>query len=192
MKIKIPNAEVQHLLTEKEINFPKYTTQLMNLANSNAQGTRPKIVGQMSDLIQEFEGKTFEEWAIWYQERYPDAIEKATDKVFEMIEIFKKSIELIDKKLISEWVEYLVLNKTFAGLNFQEAILKKVAEIKETAYEFSTKQEESKGIDGYIDTIPVSIKPITYKTQNHLLENINVSMIFYDKKKDGVVIEFDF
>ncbi len=43
MKIKIPNAEVQHLLTEKEINFPKYTTQLMNLANSNAQGTRPKL-----------------------------------------------------------------------------------------------------------------------------------------------------
>ena len=192
MKIKIPNAEVQHLLTEKEVNFPKYTTQLMNLANSNAQGTRPKIVGQMSDLIQEFEGKTFEEWAVWYQERYPDAIEKATDKVFEMIETFKKSIELIDKELIREWVEDLVLNKTFAGLNFQEAILKKVAEIKETTYKFSTKQEESKGIDGYIDALPVSIKPITYKIQNHLLENINVNMIFYDKKKDGLVVEFDF
>jgi len=36
MKIKIPNAEVQHLLTEKAVSFPKYTTQLMNLANSNA------------------------------------------------------------------------------------------------------------------------------------------------------------
>ena len=192
MKIKIPNAEVQHLLIEKEINFPKYTTQLMNLANSNAQGTRPKIVGQMSDLIQEFEGKTFEEWAIWYQERYPHAIEKATDKVFEMVESFKKSIELIDKKLISEWVEDLVLNKTFAGLNFQEAILKKVAESKKTTYKFSTKEEESKGIDGYIDTLPVSIKPITYKTQNHLLENISANMIFYDKKKDGFIIEFDF
>ena len=192
MKIKIPNAEVQHLLTEKEISFPKYTTQLMNLANSNAQGTRPKIVGQMSDLIQEFEGKTFEEWATWYQERYPHAIEKATDKVFEMVESFKKSIELIDKKLISEWVEDLVLNKTFAGLNFQEAILKKVAESKKTTYRFSTKEEESKGIDGYIDTLPVSIKPITYKTQNHLVENISADMIFYDKKKDCIIIEFDF
>lgn len=192
MKIKIPNAEVQHLLIEKEISFPKYTTQLMNLANSNAQGTRPKIVGQMSDLIQEFEGKTFEEWAIWYQGRYPDAIEDATDKVFEMVESFKKSIELIDKKLISEWVEDLVLNKTFAGLNFQEAILKKVAESKKTTYRFSTKEEESKGIDGYIDTLPVSIKPITYKTQNHLVENISADMIFYDKKKDCIIIEFDF
>jgi hypothetical protein len=192
MKIKIPNAEVQHILTEKEISFPKYTTQLMNLANSNAQGTRPKIVGQMSDLIQEFDGKTFEEWAVWYQERYPDAIENATDRVLEMIESFKKSIELIDKNLIREWVEDLILNKTFAGLNFQEAILKKVADCKGAAYRFSTKEEESKGIDGYIDTFPVSIKPITYKAQNHLLENINANMIYYDKKKDGIVVEFDF
>ena len=192
MKIKIPNAEMQHLLTEKEISFPKYTTQLMNLANSNAQGTRPKMVGQMSDLIQEFEGKTFEEWAIWYQERYPDAIENATDKVYDMIETFKKSIELIDRNLIREWVEDLILNKTFAGLNFQEAILKKVAESKKTTYRFSTKLEESKGIDGYIDIIAVSIKPITYKTQNHLLETIEANMIFYDKKKDGFIIEFDF
>ena len=45
MRIKIPNAEVQHLLVEKEVSFPRYTTQIMNLANSNAQGTRPKIVG---------------------------------------------------------------------------------------------------------------------------------------------------
>jgi MjaI restriction endonuclease len=192
MKIKIPNAEVQHILTEKEISFPKYTTQLMNLANSNAQGTRPKIVGQMSDLIQEFDGKTFEEWAVWYQERYPDAIENATDRVLEMIESFKKSIELIDKNLIREWVEDLILNKTFAGLNFQEAILKKVADNKGAAYRFSSKEEESKGIDGYIDTFPVSIKPITYKTQNHLLENISADMIYYDKKKDGIVVEFDF
>jgi hypothetical protein len=192
MKIKIPNAEVQHLLTEKETKFPKYTTQLMNLANSNAQGTRPKNVGQMSDLIQAFEGKTFEEWAIWYQERYPNGIEKATDKVFEMVETFKKSIELIDKDLIREWIKDLVLNKTFAGLNFQEAILKKVAEIKETTYKFSSKQEESKGIDGYIDILPVSIKPITYKGKLQLSENINVDMIFYDKKKDGIIIEFDF
>lgn len=31
--------------------FPKYTTQIMNIANQNAQGTRPEVVGQMSDLI---------------------------------------------------------------------------------------------------------------------------------------------
>ena len=192
MKIKIPNAEVQYLLVEKEVSFPRYTTQIMNLANSNAQGTRPKIVGQMSDLIQEFEGNSFKEWEVWYQQRYPDAIENATDKIFEMVEQFKKAIQLIDRDLIHEWVEDLVINKTFSGLNFQEAILRKVAESKKTAYRLSTKEEESKGIDGYINSIPVSIKPITYQAKSQLSEMISVNMIFYDKKKDGIVIEFDF
>lgn len=192
MKIKIPNVEVQHLLVEKEISFPRYTTQIMNLANSNAQGTRPKIVGQMSDLIQAFEGNSFKEWSVWYQERYPDAVANATDKVFEMVELFKGAIQLINRDLIHEWVEDLVINKTFAGLNFQEAILKKVAESKNTIYRLTTKEEESKGIDGYIDSIPVSVKPTTYKVKAQLLETIGVNMIFYDKKKDGIVIEFDF
>lgn len=192
MKIKIPNAEVQHLLIEKEVNFPKYTTQLMNLANSNSKGTAPKIVGQMSNLIQEFEGNTFEEWALWYQKGHPDAIEGATEKILEMIENLKKAIELINKHLIYQWVEDLVLNKTFSGLKFQEAILKKVAESKNTTYRLSSKEEESKGVDGYIDSTPISIKPITYKTKSQLSEIISVNIIFYDKKKDGIMIEFDF
>lgn len=177
MKIKIPNAEVQHLLIEKEVNFPKYTTQLMNLANSNSKGTAPKIVGQMSELIQEFEGNTFKEWAIWYQKDHPDAIEGATEKILEMIENLKKAIEFINKDLIHQWVEDLVLNKTFSGLKFQEAILKKVAESKNTTYSLSKKEEESKGIDGYIDSVPVSIKPATYKVKSRLPENILVDMI---------------
>lgn len=192
MKIKIPNTEVQHLITDKEISFPRYTTQLINLANSNAQGTRPKIVGQMSELIQEFNGNSFKEWAEWYQELHPKAIDSATDKIFDMIEHFKKAIELVDRNLIHQWVEDLVLNKTFTGLKFQEAILKKVAEMKKTSYQLATKDEESKGIDGYIGETPVSIKPITYQAKLQLLENIEVSMIFYDKKKDSIVVEFNF
>lgn len=33
--------------------FPKYTSQLINLANQNAQGSRPKTVGQLSELFPE-------------------------------------------------------------------------------------------------------------------------------------------
>lgn len=54
MKLQIPNKEVQELLTDRTFDYPKYATQIMNLANQNAQGTRPNVVGQMSELIQEF------------------------------------------------------------------------------------------------------------------------------------------
>jgi len=52
--------------------------------------------------------------------------------------------------------------------------------------------EESNGIDGFIGDTPVSIKPITYKTKNMLQEEIDAILIFYDKKKDGINVMYDF
>ncbi len=67
MIIKIKNEELIEDIVGKVAEYPKYTTQIMNLANQNAQGTRPKVVGQMSELIQEFPGKRYEEWVEWYE-----------------------------------------------------------------------------------------------------------------------------
>jgi len=39
--IKISNSEILTLLDAEASNFPKYATQILNLANQNAQGTRP-------------------------------------------------------------------------------------------------------------------------------------------------------
>jgi hypothetical protein len=63
-EMKIKNTEIIEDIVGGIENFPKYTTQLINLANQNAGGTRPKVVGQMSDLIQEFPGNTFPEWVV--------------------------------------------------------------------------------------------------------------------------------
>lgn len=91
--------------------------------------------------------------------------------------------------MVKKWVEDLVLEKTFIGLRFQEAILKKVANIKKVKYRLSTPQEESKGIDGFIGDDMVSIKPITYKTKNSLRENIKAKIIYYNKTKSGLSID---
>ena len=40
-KIKISNQEINALLDIDNVEFPKYVAQLLNLANHNAQGTRP-------------------------------------------------------------------------------------------------------------------------------------------------------
>ena len=44
MKFNISNAELSALNDITNPEFPKYTSQLINWANQNAQGTRPKIV----------------------------------------------------------------------------------------------------------------------------------------------------
>ena len=133
-RIKISNEEIKTLLGAAPIEFPKYATQLINLANQNAQGTRPTVVGQMSELIQEFTGKSLEEWERWYIEQHPDALEKATQKISEMIQNFRNVIEEIDQAMIEDWVRDLVIVKTFIGLKFQEAILSKVADILEKPF----------------------------------------------------------
>jgi len=191
-KVKIYNSEVQELITGEAVQFPRYTTQLMNLANQNAQGTRPRVVGQMSDLIQEFSGRSIAEWDAWYKKRHPDAIDDATERVYAMVENLRDAIQHVDKAVVRRWAEDLIITKTFVGLRFQEAILKKVADLKGMTYRLASPEEESQGIDGHIGYIPVSIKPVTYKGKGGLVEEISVHLIFYEKKKDGIVITFDF
>jgi len=189
MKIQIKNEDLIRELIGEIKEFPRYTTQILNLANQNSQGTRPRVVGQLSELINECPDKTFEGWKNWYLRKYPKAIDDASIRINEMIDKLKEAIQKIDKKMVKKWVEDLVLEKTFIGLRFQEAILKKVANIKKERYRISTPQEESLGIDGFIGRNPVSIKPITYKTKNSLRENIAAKIIYYEKTKNGLNID---
>jgi uncharacterized protein YukE len=170
--------------------FPKYVAPLINLANQYAQGTRPKVVGQMSELIQEFEGKTLREWEEWYLKKKPDAINNATEKILQKLKELKNSLNKIDRATVEQWVRDLVIVKTFAGLRFQEAILKKGAEIKGTNYRLAEPDEESKGIDGYIGDIPVSIKPHTYELKAALPEHIKAKIIYYRKIDDGIEVDY--
>lgn len=190
-KITIKNAEIQELLSGKQLKYPKYSTQIINLANQNAQGTRAKIVGQMSNLIQEFTGSSMQEWEKWYLSNHPDAIEKATDRIFPMIENFKKAINDIDKNLIKSWVEELLITKTFSGLKFQEAIIRKIATTLNKTYRLALPEEESKGIDGYIENKTISIKPESYQNKSGLNEIIDVPIVFYKKTKSGISITYN-
>ncbi len=59
---KIKRNELKKAIVKDAPSFPKYTTQLMNLANQNSQATRPRNVGQMTELIKDFDGDSLEEW----------------------------------------------------------------------------------------------------------------------------------
>lgn len=191
MKKKIYNQAVEELSNAEAYNFPKYTTQIINLVNSNAQGTRPAVVGQMSELIQAFPGKSLAEWIEWYSEQQPNAVNDATDKIWSKLQEMKDAVALIDKPMVEAWVKDLVYTKTYCGLKFQEAILAYLAREYNTTYRLASIEEESQGIDGYLNNNPVQIKSITYKQEALLSEVINVPIIYYDKKKDGINIEFE-
>lgn len=195
MKYTLKNESIESYNESDVTNFPKYTSQLINWANQNAQGTRPVVVGQMSELFPEFMSSendiTIENWRDWYIEKYPEAFDKATDKIYAQVQNLREAIKLIDREMVERWVEDLVIYKTFNGLYVQKAILASLAERKRTTYRLATPEEESVGIDGYVGNIPYSVKPDTYKTMNRLSETINVKMIYYTKKKTGLTIEVE-
>lgn len=193
MKFNISNAELSALNDITNPEFPKYTSQLINWANQNAQGTRPKIVGQLSDLFPEYQASTYNvaisDWKEWYTEKYPGAIEEATDKIFNQVENLKEAIKLIDKSMVRKWVEDLVISKTFSGMYVQRAILAKISDMRKEPFRLASPEEESKGIDGYVGDTAYSIKPVTYKTMGRLSESIDIKMIYYSKKKSSLLVE---
>lgn len=195
MNYTIKNENVEACNETDKCSFPKYTSQLINWANQNAHATRPAAVGQMSELFPEFtasgEEITIDNWRSWYQKRYPDTFDTAADKIYAQIENLRSAIRLIDRKMVDDWVQDLIINKTFNGLYVQKAILSSLSELKGTDYRLAAPDEEAAGIDGYVGDTPYSVKPDSYKTMGRLSENIDVKMIYYTKTKTGLKIEVE-
>lgn len=191
-KITIQNKKIFEDNIENKHQFPKYTSQLINLASRTSQATRPKHVGQLTDLIEEFKGNSFEAWGSFYKQKNPKGIDGAVEKIMDMLKKFIDALENIDPEIVKDWLEDLILTKTYTGLKFQKSILKAVAEKKGVEYRLSTAEEESRGIDGFIGDEAVQVKPESYKMEDILGENITIPIIYYKKKKDGIDVEYNF
>lgn len=190
MKTTLSFEELKKYLQSPALAFPKYATQLLNLANQNAQATRPRVVGQLSELIQEFPHQSLREWEEWYVKKYPEAIKIATEKIFVMVAKLKEALNEINQQIIEQWVHDLIIVKTYIGFCFQEAILAKGANLLGVDYKVATPNQESKGIDGFLGRLPVSIKPTSYKTKASLHENIEATLIYYEKTKNGIDVDY--
>lgn len=186
--IRLSEEEREELVADIDPEFPKYTTQILNTANQNSQGTRPNTVGQLNEIIEEYKEEypegDYEDWKEFYFENYDgeEKIVEATDKVFEMVVKMREAAEEIDREMVNRWVRDLVLYKTYTGLGRnEEAILNKLSEEYNLPYELGTAEDESKGIDGYLGDQPVSVKPITYKQKARLQEDIQAPIIYYEE-----------
>ena len=187
---KLGFDEIMRDVVGKVETYPKYTTQLLNIANRNSQATRARYVGQMSDLIQEFPGDTYEGWVKWYMQKHPDAIKTATDKTYEMIKKMRTAMAEIDREMVHQWINELVLAKTYTGLRFQKSILKELAAGADDTWRLAKPAEESRGIDGYIGNTPVSIKPVSYISKPELQDDIGPEIIFYKKVRGGIRVYY--
>jgi hypothetical protein len=170
----------------------KYISSIINIANKFCQATRPKYVGQLSEMIQEYRSSepslSLESWISYYNEvQGQDKIEIATDKIWNNLLHIQNNLESLKREDVKLWVEDLIYNKTFSGLQIQLDVLEKVSYNK--SYRLATSEEESRGIDGFIGDEPVSIKPISYfsSIEKHQ-ELIECKIIYYDQTSKGIKI----
>lgn len=143
----------------------------------------------MSELIQQFrdecDSHEIDDWEKFYDGE--DKIAAAATKNWELILAIKENFSELTKEDVYAWTKDLIINKTHSGLQIQLDVLKLCADDK--PYRLANKEEESKGIDGFIAEEPVSIKPNTYKkTINAGKESIPYRIIYYTNGKKGLKI----
>ena len=144
----------------------------------------------MSDLIQDFrenyDSHDVNDWENYYNGE--DKIDEATEKIWECIQKMKQNLDKLTKDDVRNWTHDLIITKTYSGLQIQLDVLKLSSNGK--PYRLSTVKEEAKGIDGFIDNEPVSIKPNTYKkTIEYGKEKIPYRIIFYTNGTQGIKIK---
>ncbi len=192
MKLKLSPTVIRELFELDPLELPTNVSPLINLANTFSGGTKPAVVGKMTELIKEFGDGDLEKWELWYKDRFTDSLEKAREKIKTRLSDFRKALDKITDAQIDEWVRDLVIVKTYIGLRIQEAILQFVANHLNLKYIEATSQDESKNIDGCIGNTPVSVKPDSYRMKPEIRGTLPDVIIYYSKGEKGVyTIEFD-
>lgn len=169
-----------------------YIGSVINLGNSFSQATRPKNVGQLSELIQIFRDSdcdhTIDGWEQFYDEKIGKCkIADASDKIWDYVQRIKENLNSLAKEDVYAWTKDLIINKTFSGLQLQLDILEMICD--NGNYRLANSEEEAKGIDGFVNGEPVSIKPHTYKkTIQSGKESIPYRIIYYKQTKNGLVV----
>ena len=98
-----------------------YIGSVINLGNSFSQATRPRNVGQMSDLIQEYRevaGRpTVEGWESFYDQKIgSDKIDVAADKIWEYVQRIKENLNSLNRDDVKKAVECAKLSGDASAL----------------------------------------------------------------------------
>lgn len=172
--------------------FPDLTSDLINLANHLSKATTRKKLGNPALVIEEFEGKAFEDWERFYEQKRPGALDTASREIYGAIERLRASLALVDEELVRHWVEEAVLKRTYAAWRIQETILKHIAKLQGKPFRQADDRESEAGIDGFIDERPFSVRPVSHYFKGPPDEqDARANVVYFEKVKTGLKVYFD-
>jgi len=174
----------------------KYHSAFLNTVNRDAHSSRPETVGKLAteifpDYVENAIDPSPENWKKYYQDNYSERYDSGLEKLKRQFELEKQAINSITEQDLIDYYDDLMFTKTFSGLYAQDEILRDIAANKNATYRKPNAIEEGQGIDGYVDNVPYSVKPETYKdstAKNN--ETIQAKMVYYSENKKDKSINY--
>lgn len=208
-KIKLDYRVNENLykINAQDDHVKKYQPEFLNIVNKHGHGNDADIVGMVSQVIKDYrkttETPTLEGWKEYHEQLDNiKGIEAGVEKNWAQFKKMKEAIDQIDKDTVRYWLKNLVFNKTFAGLQAQDMLLKDIANrlTKEKGQDYSSvngdADDERAQIDGYIKApdgkiCGLQIKSDSYRSHNTVEGNAPVPYVYYELKEDGLYYTFD-
>ena len=192
---KIIRRKHTSIVARDSVKFPTYCSPLLNLANQYGRGTRPNVVGQLSEVIRDVRPATVDEWREKYYAQHPEAKQAAAIKIEHAIENLRKALDKIDHTMVEQWVDDLLITKTFTGFSHERVVLEALSQRMMGTYRPSTKEDESRGIDGWVEVgtvfVPVQIKPESYRKCPRLPGRFPCPVVYYSVHKSDGSLDID-
>lgn len=188
--IKLTAKHYQGVAHPYRKTWPKYATQLMNIAGQNSKATNPKNIGSIKETWLQMRNQgtkgTLQNWTDFYNQKFgEEVLINAGTRIHNML--LKMGIEWIDQDMCIEYTKEIVYNKTHMGMAGEEMALEATAKYFDLPLRYSTTQEESQGIDGWIGDFPVQVKKEgglhKAHVHNHADESLTL-VITYEEKKN--------
>ena len=173
--------------------WPKYATQLLNVAGQNALCFKADKIGSMKEMWLDFVATgatdTLENWeSYWMSKKGDSVLQWSADKLYDKAHN-DMGIQWITPELCRDYIEEVIFNKTHFGMGGEANAIKVAAAYYETDdWRFSTAEEESQGIDGWIKGKPVQVKPADSFKKGHVHNGADTEktlVITYEKKKQA-------
>ena len=204
--LEYPKDQDLFTINAQDANIKKYQPEFLNIVNMHGHGNDADIVGMVSQVIKDYRNSTkspsLDGWKKYHRNRQDiKGIEVGVEKNWTQFEKMKEAINTIDKETIRYWLENLVYNKTFAGLQAQDMVLQDIAKRlnekgKGYGYYNGDANDERAQIDGYITRLDgkvcgLQIKSDSYRSHNTIEGIAPVKYVYYKLYPGGLYYDFN-
>jgi hypothetical protein len=169
VEITIDDTEVYDSLPT--FNWEKYQKGYMGILNNaynQSCNAGTKTLGNMSEITSEFEGGSYEEFLEYYYQQH-NGVERKRSAMKRMAENLIKRVRAVGGDVPREdainwskkYIESMLVN-SYRGFIDEERAIELMADELGEQWSVADSSEESEGIDGYIGSRSVQVKPSSY------------------------------